>query len=477
MFWNRKKRLPITPEDQIWAEESLAFLNKSLGEGKLLSFKTVTPTKEFFDRDFDGSEKDAHFILDRCLVLMGIQTASVQLEFFSEQHTYLEDGTLLSSQADLQGRTEGAAGTYQKKGGTTIIRLEHEQLKRPEDLIGTIAHELAHEKLLGEHRILENDEYLTDLTAIALGFGIFIGNARFQFASGTNGSFGWQMRSQGYLPEQLIAYVMASLSLKKQETNTNYTEHLTTTLQGYFNQSIAYLNATANEKSTTVFWQEEKSAAKQHLFRRPEAEEAPVISFIASDLKKLRQEMMEACYADSVDAVERLLKLGLSPNFNTIGGSPLAIATKRRSRAVIDCLLRYGADINFSEKESLYDTTPMMAACKDGNLLMVQELVKAGAEINHVGGNGKSPLQIAVENGHGEVVKVLVENGANLEIKSGTSYLQFTNTPICFAALSDQTEMVSLLASLGAKTKPLRKVPRHELNRAMVKFLKLKKYL
>src|SRR5438132_13197005 len=73
-----------------------------------------------------------------------------------------------------------AAGTWQggeepwQKG---IIRIEKSALDRPADLIGTMAHELAHQRLLGESRG-DSDSYdnelLTDLTAVYHGFGIFL---------------------------------------------------------------------------------------------------------------------------------------------------------------------------------------------------------------------------------------------------------------------------------------------------------------
>ena len=69
--------------------------------------------------------------------------------------------------------------------------------------------QLAHQILLGENRILENYEYLTDLIAITSGFRVFIGNSRFQFSSH---DLGWQSSAQGYLPKQIIAYSMAWLS-------------------------------------------------------------------------------------------------------------------------------------------------------------------------------------------------------------------------------------------------------------------------
>ena len=330
MFWNKKVKLPITLEDQIWVEESLSFLKESLGEETLLEVKTVVPTKAFFNRDFDGTEADAHFILEQCKKQMHIREAKIQLEFYSETKRTLDDGTLVSTSADLLGKSSGAAGTYQKTEGVSIIRIDKGQLKHPENLIATISHELAHEKLLGENRIQENDEYLTDLTAIAFGFGSFIANARFQFQSGMQDGFGWQMQSQGYLPEQVTAYAMASLALKKSETHYDYKKYLNTAVEEYFDQSIAYLKSDKTEHDVTLFWtvkakkEELKPVAKTEI-------NTPVIpqEFSADELKKHQQEIAGACYATSIHDLKNLLEKGISPNFSTTGGSPLSIAVKK----------------------------------------------------------------------------------------------------------------------------------------------------
>ena len=64
-----------------------------------------------------------------------------------------------------------AAGTWEggdqpwQKG---VIRIERSSLDRPGDLIGTMAHELAHQRLRGERRAdpyAHDNELLTDLAA------------------------------------------------------------------------------------------------------------------------------------------------------------------------------------------------------------------------------------------------------------------------------------------------------------------------
>lgn len=476
MFWKKSPRLPITREDQIWVEESLSFLGEALGEDKLLAIENVTPSKRFFDRNFDGSERDARFILQTCMELMHVKKDRIVLEFYSEGNRVLDDGTIITTTADIFGSSSGASGTYQKQKDKAIIRIEKGQLKHPESLIATIAHELAHEKLLGENRIIENDEYLTDLTAIAYGFGIFIANAKFQFSNGINGGFGWQMASQGYLPEQVSAYAMASLALKKGETSYPYKSHLNASVRKYFERSLDYLKWNHASEDTTVFW----SISVHHVEKEEEqssnSKKAQDTSESPKTLKQWRQEIMHACYSGATETIEGLLQEGRSPNFNTIGGSPLTIAVKATNKNMVECLLRYGADLNFSEPDDIMDKLPLMAACENLNIAMVHWLIQMGAEVDRVAGNGKSVLEVAAETGSIELVEVLLKSGAHTEIKSG-HYMSFDKTPLTAAVTANNTTMFSYLVKNGAKTKPIRKMKRSDIHPKMVKFLKAKKYL
>ena len=241
MFWNKKKKIPITKEDKVWVEECLNWLRIKIGEKSFSEIRTVTPTKDFYSRDFDGTEKDAEFILERTMELMRIQEANIRLEFFSESPIEMEDGTILTTPGDLKGFWSSAAGTFEQNENETIISIEIQQLQNPVSLIATISHELAHHILLGKNKIEENDEYLTDLTAIMYGFGIFIGNSRFHFSSFATGSgFGWQANGQGYLPEQIIAYAMAWLAKERNE-KPDYNQYLNKTMKKYFDESYKYL--------------------------------------------------------------------------------------------------------------------------------------------------------------------------------------------------------------------------------------------
>ena len=62
--------------------ENLNWLRTEFGQEHFMKIRTVTPTKDFFKRTFDGTEKDAEFILERTMELMNIQDVDITLTSF-----------------------------------------------------------------------------------------------------------------------------------------------------------------------------------------------------------------------------------------------------------------------------------------------------------------------------------------------------------------------------------------------------------
>src|SRR5690606_24171520 len=133
----------------------------------------------------------------------------IDLHYFSDKPLELAEGIVTTqSQGGSGFQNKNKLGTYSEKGRNKYsIGIEVSLLKDPTSLIATIAHELSHLTLLGEGRLQENDEELTDLNTIALGFGTFTANSifRFQQFQGTSHQ-GWQTQRSGYIPEQVAAY-------------------------------------------------------------------------------------------------------------------------------------------------------------------------------------------------------------------------------------------------------------------------------
>ncbi|XP_078576145.1 uncharacterized protein LOC144861899 [Branchiostoma floridae x Branchiostoma japonicum] len=57
----------------------------------------------------------------------------------------------------------------------------------------------------------------------------------------------------------------------------------------------------------------------------------------------------------------------------------------------------------------------LFEAARDGRVIVVQQLLKAGAEVDKADEDGTTPLSIAAQNGHLEVVQQLLNTGANVE--------------------------------------------------------------
>ena len=107
-----------------------------------------------------------------------------------------------------------AAGTFAISGDRFEITYATALLEQPASLIATLAHELAH--ILVECAPVvpccaeDEREFLTDLAAIYLGFGVFLANDRLRCERLDDGLMqGWRMMRAGYLPETDVVYALA----------------------------------------------------------------------------------------------------------------------------------------------------------------------------------------------------------------------------------------------------------------------------
>ena len=150
----------------------------------------------------------------------------------------------------------------------------------------------------------------------------------------------------------------------------------------------------------------------------------------------------KAAKFNDVKEVKSLLSKGISPNTIDINGNPmLVLAIKDRSYGVIDVLLSAkGTDVDLSNKNG---ETPLMMAAINGDLPLVQTLVlKNRAQLDHI---SWTPLHYACAKGHLDVAQFLLANGAIVDSLSlgGT-------TPLMMAVQSGNEYLVKLLLDKGA---------------------------
>ena len=148
-------------------------------------------------------------IFDRIKVYCGM--ADWEADLVADDNPLADDASLALAMIAPQ---KHAVGTFGVAGNRIVISYVPALLKRPDHLIATLAHELAHYLLATARESppceKEEREFLTDVTAVYLGFGVFLANARFRFEALQSGAMhGWRIAHSGYLPEADLIFALA----------------------------------------------------------------------------------------------------------------------------------------------------------------------------------------------------------------------------------------------------------------------------
>ncbi|MEQ8222355.1 MAG: ankyrin repeat domain-containing protein [Candidatus Eremiobacterota bacterium] len=154
-----------------------------------------------------------------------------------------------------------------------------------------------------------------------------------------------------------------------------------------------------------------------------------------------------SCQYGFIDFVKLLVKAGVNLEVkDSKGFTPLHISLggnictpNETHKEVIKFLLDNGADIN--AKTNRGDTVLFIAVIK-GNKDIIELLINKGANLEL--GDKSTPLFTAAYNNNLEIASLLIDRGANIDIKSSGI------TPLITAALEGHTDMVKLLIDRGA---------------------------
>jgi ankyrin repeat protein len=162
---------------------------------------------------------------------------------------------------------------------------------------------------------------------------------------------------------------------------------------------------------------------------------------------------------------------GRPKSLDSGGLTPLLYAARENCSACADVLLAHGADIDLPDPD---DVSPLLVAIMNANWDLAQRLIEAGADVNQWDIYGEAPLFTAVnlrnrlDGGRASIdpantanglsiVKLLLDRGANPNMQlffrpsnlSGTTNTRGA-TPLIRAANNGDLEMVKLLLEHGA---------------------------
>lgn len=165
--------------------------------------------------------------------------------------------------------------------------------------------------------------------------------------------------------------------------------------------------------------------------------------------KSLGDMLLAAVKKNDYTKVKELLEDGVDPNLiDTDGNSILHHASYNSYEKIVKLLLKYGADPNI---KNINNITPLWYASGMHLPEVVRLLLDSGADPNIKSSIGTSPLSVAFGKKDGryglDTVKILLDYGADPNERT------YQGDPIlCVASKNNDLEMVRLLLNAGANT-------------------------
>ncbi|MDT3405589.1 ankyrin repeat domain-containing protein [Mucilaginibacter terrae] len=120
-------------------------------------------------------------------------------------------------------------------------------------------------------------------------------------------------------------------------------------------------------------------------------------------------------------------------------------ACKNAQKGIVEAFLKKGG-INVDKRDGL-GNTPLYYVCSKGAKDIVKLLINAGADVNLANNTSETPLHLAARAGSKEIIKMLVDAGADVNAGNNTG-----QTPVFYSVLAYKTETALYLITLGADT-------------------------
>ena len=155
--------------------------------------------------------------------------------------------------------------------------------------------------------------------------------------------------------------------------------------------------------------------------------------------------------SSSKETEQRILEENIDDQ--TLKNLQLLTASQRGNYWGVLDLLDGGADIDsdeksrnhFRESSSISNETPIHLACYGNHVEIVQLLAEAGANVNIPNNYQQTPLRTASVKGFNSIISILKHHGADVN-----SVDKWNITPLFMAVRGGHVETVELLLSLGA---------------------------
>lgn len=206
-----------TQDEQDWLLERLARLIEKRGAGPLVTAPLLKPSPRFFPDPWRPGLEGARVLAKRLLVYAGMEDFDAHVESFVDKAPHFPGAEGPQDSKHVAGCFHGF------NGRRCLFSLEASSLTDPEQLVGVLAHEVAHAYRAHHGLVVEDrdeEERLTDLTTVYLGFGVLTLNNTHRFETGSYSEGArtmgyWRHSRLGYLPTQALAFLLAAQAVAR----------------------------------------------------------------------------------------------------------------------------------------------------------------------------------------------------------------------------------------------------------------------
>lgn len=199
------------PEEREWLIQALGHLVTRRGTEPLLRMPLVEPDRKHFPDPWSFSYQGLDRVIRRLLQYAGLGHLDIAVQVFDDEGWVQS----LGEEEDLEGMPAGIF--FGIENGVCQFGFNADNPGDEEHMAGVMAHEVAH--VFRAHHGLqiesrEEEELLTDVTTVFLGFGILTANNSFRYRSSgeIHGNLTyqtWSVSRAGYLTPQGFAYLLA----------------------------------------------------------------------------------------------------------------------------------------------------------------------------------------------------------------------------------------------------------------------------